>query len=110
MWQRDRLDAKGPHDNNLILPGFTMKVGDILKWLEKKKEQKPAEVCYGPKGDPDPAGVWKPSEEDIIMLKHIIGQYETGNKNSKARCYFPRIEEIFLKRFLQNGKTYYNDR
>ena len=141
MWQRDCLDAKGPHDNELILPGFTMKVGDILEWLEKQKEhqnnsdaqekalgrdltfpqdkdknldeiaqdyvervkeynpnptwnlmqtavcygyhcceqkeQKPvpiscshengtsAEVCYGPKGDPDPAGVWKPSEEQI---------------------------------------------
>ena len=38
MWQRDCLDAKGPHDNELILPGFTMKVGDILEWLEKQKE------------------------------------------------------------------------
>lgn len=38
MWQRDCLDAKGPHDNNLILPGFTMEVGDILEWLEKQKE------------------------------------------------------------------------
>ena len=38
MWQRDFLDAKGPHDNNLILPGFTMKVGDILAYLERQKD------------------------------------------------------------------------
>ena len=39
MWQRDNLKAQGPHDNKLILPGFTMEVGDILSWLEKQKEQ-----------------------------------------------------------------------
>lgn len=38
MWQRDNIGVKGPHDNNLILPGFTMKVGDVLAYLEKQKE------------------------------------------------------------------------
>ena len=72
-----------------------------VKWLEKQKEQKPvpiscshengtsAEVCYGPKGDPDPAGVWKPSEEmkqnyirkDAIMelLQGMIQSCKTKN-------------------------------
>lgn len=54
------------------------------KAQEEQKEQKkqkpvpiscghengtPAEVCYGPKGDPDPAGVWKPSEEQMEALQ-----------------------------------------
>lgn len=29
-----------------------------------------SKVCYGPKGDPDPAGVWKPSEEQ--MMKEAV--------------------------------------
>ena len=49
---------------------------------------------------------WKPSEEDIMMLTHIIGQYETGNKNSKAMGYLPRIEELnFLKKVLTKWKS-----
>lgn len=67
---------------------------------------KPSEVCYGAKGDPDPAGVWKPSEEDIKMLEHIIGQYETGNKNSKVMGYLPRVEELnFLKKVFEIWKN-----
>lgn len=38
MWQRDNLNANGRHDDNLILPGFTMRVGDLLAYLEKQKE------------------------------------------------------------------------
>ena len=49
---------------------------------------------------------WKPSEEDIKMLEHIIGQYEIGNKNSKVMGYLPRIEELnFLKKVLTKWKN-----
>lgn len=49
---------------------------------------------------------WKPSEEDIKMLEHIIGQYETGNKNSKVMGYLPRVEELsFLKKVLSKWKN-----
>lgn len=39
MWQRDNLKSEGPHDNNLILPGFCLTVGKLLTYLEKQKEQ-----------------------------------------------------------------------
>lgn len=49
---------------------------------------------------------WKPSEQDIKMLEHIIGQYEIGNKNSKVMGYLPRIEELdFLKKVLAKWKN-----
>lgn len=49
---------------------------------------------------------WKPSEKDIKMLEHIIGQYETGNKNSKVMGYLPRVEELsFLKNVLSKWKN-----
>ena len=38
MWQRDNLKSEGPHDNNLILPGFCLTVGEHLAYLEKHKE------------------------------------------------------------------------
>ena len=38
MWQRDNLKSEGPHDNNLILPGFCLNVGKHLAYLEKQKE------------------------------------------------------------------------
>ena len=40
MWQRDNLKSEGPHDNNLILPGFCLTVGEHLAYLKKQKEQK----------------------------------------------------------------------
>ena len=38
MWQRDNLKSEGPHDNNLILPGFCLTVGKHLSYLEKQKD------------------------------------------------------------------------
>ena len=38
-----------------------LEVLDELSW-------KPSEVCYGPKGDPDPAGVWKPSDKKTTRI------------------------------------------
>jgi len=55
MWQRDNIGRLGPHDDNLILPGFCENVGKHLAYLEKQKEQKPAE--------------W--SEEDENALEYI---------------------------------------
>ena len=51
------------HENYSIL-------ADKLKSL--RPSWKPSEVCYGAKGDPDPAGVWKPSEEDERKRKMLI--------------------------------------
>ena len=47
MWQRDNLEAIGPHDDNTILPGFTMKVGNIIDYLRKQKEQKEIPLMNG---------------------------------------------------------------
>ena len=38
MWQRDNLKSEGPHDNNLMLPGFCFTVGEQLAYLEKQKD------------------------------------------------------------------------
>ena len=51
--------------------------GMQIDWLKSLPERfnlqpKPAEMCYGPKGDPDPAGVWKPSEEQIRIYEDAI--------------------------------------
>lgn len=79
-----------------------LRVDDILDWFEKQKEHKPvpiscghengtpAEVCYGPKGDPDPAGVWKPSEEqpEVDLEKASRNVYESwigGTMNDVRR-------------------------
>ncbi len=49
---------------------------------------------------------WKPSKEDLMMLEHIIEQYEIGNKNSKVMGYLPRVEELsFLKKVLSKWKN-----
>lgn len=51
--------------NALEIHGHT-KLAERLKSL--RPSWKPSEVCYGAKGDPDPAGVWKPSEEQMDAL------------------------------------------
>lgn len=43
----------------------------------------PAEVCYGPKGDPDPAGVWKPSEEQMMALEDTLSDMP---EHYKPKC------------------------
>lgn len=57
MWQRDNLKSEGPHNNNLILPGFCLTVGKHLTYLEKQKDQKPT---------------W--SEEDEKMRDSILAE------------------------------------
>lgn len=48
---------------------------------------------------------WMPTEKDLMMLEHIIGQYEIGNKNCKTMGYLPRVEELnFLKKVLEIWK------
>ena len=43
-----------------------------IHFLKSLRHQwKPSEVCYGAKGDPDPAGVWKPSEEQMYILNWV---------------------------------------
>ena len=76
------------------LATVSIRPGDAKAYLKVVKNWKPDNLkSFRPS--------WKPSEEDIMMLKHIIGQYETENKNSKAMGYLPRIEELdFLKKTL----------
>lgn len=49
----------------------------------------PAEVCYGPKGDPDPAGVWKPSEEQMEALKAVI------DSPTEYRCIVNELKPLY---------------
>lgn len=63
-----------------------------LDWLENRFKSlrsqsrwKPSEVCYGPKGDPDPAGVWKPSEEQMKALQNAVAL--TACDKELARLY-----------------------
>ena len=47
----------------------------FIHYLEKQKEQKPGEIppyVTGIKGEPDPAGVWKPSEEHLSALLAVF--------------------------------------
>ena len=62
----------------------------ILDWLEKQKEQKPGEIppyVTGIKGDPDPAGVWKPSEEQMNALYDILHPADTVNRLALESLY-----------------------
>lgn len=47
----------------------------MIAYLEKQAEQKQGKIppyVTGFKGDPDPAGVWKPSEEQMRALNEIV--------------------------------------
>lgn len=54
---------------------------------------KPSDVCYGAKGDPDPAGVWKPSEEQMEALRVTI--------NFMPDTFKPRCTLITLQNGLE---------
>jgi len=50
-----------------------------IEWLKSLRPQnhwKPSEVCYGAKGDPDPAGVLKPTKEQMEALQRAIDACE----------------------------------
>lgn len=50
-----------------------------IEWLKSLRPSwKPSEVCYGAKGDPDPAGVWKPSEEQIKAIESCFCEFGEG--------------------------------
>lgn len=57
--------------------GCTQKLQEeIHDWFKSlRPHRKPSEVCYGPKGDPDPAGVWKPSKEQMEAFKKYIEEF-----------------------------------
>lgn len=47
----------------------TSEIDKTINYLKSLRPSwKPSEVCYGLKGDPDPAGVWKPSEVQMKAL------------------------------------------
>ena len=57
----------------------------LSPWLKSLRPSwKPSEVCYGAKGDPDPAGVWKPSEKQIEALEYVIRDYREDSCNATA--------------------------
>lgn len=109
MWQRDNLEAIGPHDDNIILPGFTMKVGNIIDSLRKQKEQKPAE--------------WSEEDKDnidcVIDLLYVLDSYigddcsmsqekaeEIRNKIQKETC--PWLKSLRPQPKRDGGDDYNN--
>jgi len=62
---------------------------------------KPSEVCYGAKGDPDPAGVWKPSEEQMEALESAVKLY----KDTHFEIHHKKIVSLYeqLKKLTQEG-------
>lgn len=80
-----------------------LRVDDILAWFEKEKEQKPvpiscshengspAEVCYSPKGDPDPADTpeYEYIRKDAILerIKERLKLYDPDDPDEEAACY-----------------------
>ena len=84
-----------------------IKDGDLkpseIAWLKSLRPHwKPSEVCYGAKGDPDPAGVWKPSEEQMkalyCALNDAISLY--SDKVSPlyeeiSRTHFDALESLY---------------
>jgi len=86
MWQRDNLKSEGPHDNSLILPGFCLTVGEHLAYLEKQKEQKPAE--------------W--SEEDTEMYINVASSlrgYACGLENEEHKKHIKKGLDWLETRF-----------
>lgn len=85
MWQRDNLKSEGPHDNNLILPGFCLTVGEQLAYLEKQREATP-ETCL--------KGIF--DFDDISQLELAVNCY----KEKKGHAYPVTVEhqhEVLMK-------------
>lgn len=72
MWQRDNLGRLGPHDDNLILPGFCENVGKHLAWIEKQKEQPQEELVYRLNG---------------LMQEYIKEGKDEAEKEHRFKCY-----------------------
>ena len=65
----------------------------FVAYLEKQKVQKPGEIppyVTGIKGDPDPAGVWKPSEEQMNAL-----YYACCIAFKEERCFHPSLSRLY---------------
>ncbi|MBR5896527.1 MAG: hypothetical protein IKZ39_02810 [Lachnospiraceae bacterium] len=61
---------------------------------------KPSEACYGAKGDPDPAGVWKPSEEQMALLQAVIVEPSNAGAESchlALKAIYVGLEELLSK-------------
>ena len=56
---------------------------------------KPSEVCYGAKGDPDPAGVWIPSEEQMNALNKFLcdGEFSYIGQATKLQELYIELEK-----------------
>lgn len=65
---------------------------DFLKSL--RSSWKPSEVCYGAKGDPDPAGVWKPSEEQMEALERTIRLANFGLEKNRRKALESLYEQL----------------
>lgn len=65
-----------------------------IDWLKSLRPSwKPSEVCYGQKGDPDPAGVWKPGKEQMDSLRDTI----VNTKGYQYSAYLPELYEQLKK-------------
>lgn len=66
----------------------------FIKSLRSQSRWKPSEVCYGPKGDPDSAGVWKPSEEQMKALLNAEGFLRAGLQHDSAKTIADLYEQL----------------
>ena len=74
----------------------------VEKLLSLRPSWKPTEVCYGEKGDPDPAGVWKPSKEQMTNLLRAEGRLRIEGESVLAS----KLAELYeqLKKY-SDGKN-----
>ena len=89
-WERDNTPVTVDKD--------IRKYDEQIAWLKSlRPSRKPSEVCYGAKGDPDPAGVWKPSEEQMNALNFAITHFmhETCYKNpTELRDLYEQLKKL----------------
>lgn len=82
-------------DGTLLLsPDRRIACIDFLKYLRSQSHWKPSEVCYGPKGDPDPAGVWKPSEEQMEALKDYADSAIDSQRDIEGNILFSLYDDL----------------
>jgi len=71
---------------------------DKYLWFKSLRPQpRISDVCYGAKGDPDPAGVWKPSEEQMAWLKLAVEEANEPLKSQLAELYKDIRENLIWK-------------
>lgn len=78
-------------------------------WLKSLRPHwKPSEVCYGAKGDPDPAGVWKPSEKQPQVADASKMEQEVDLEKASRNVYeswMGGTMDDFLRDMVELGRV-----